>query len=271
MQGIGNDFVVIDAIHMPEMDWAQLAIAMGDRHFGIGSDGLLVILPSEAADFRMRMFNPDGTEDFCGNGLRCVGKYLYDCSFTDRTDLRIETLQGIKSMRLYVEGKLVKTVQVNMGPPRFHPRDIPMLVEGDQVVDYPLEVDGETLSVTSLSVGTAHTVVFVPDGEGAHFMQRFGALLERHPLFPERTSALFCEVRSPKELVLTIWERAVGETLACGTGACAAAVASRLHGYTGPEVRVTSQGGSLSILWDEGQDIFMAGPAAFVFRGEWFL
>ncbi|MCC6446092.1 MAG: diaminopimelate epimerase [Armatimonadetes bacterium] len=269
MQGIGNDFVVIDGTDMPEMDWPEIAVRTADRHFGIGSDGLLVILPSVAADFRMRMFNPDGTEDFCGNGLRCMGKYVYDCGLTRQTSLKIETSQGLKDLLLLTDGPQAQAVRVNLGPPRLHPGDIPMKVNAERVIDYPLEVDGEILKITALSAGTAHAVVFVPEGEGRGYLDRYGSRVERHPLFPERTSVLFCEVRSRREMALTIWERAVGETLACGTGACAAAVAARLHGLTDPEVDVTSAGGTLHIAWEEGSDILMTGPAAFVFEGVW--
>ena len=264
MQGIGNDFVVVDQAAWPDADWPDAAIRLCHRRFGIGGDGLLVLEKSDIADIRMRMFNPDGTEDMCGNGLRCIVRFAKE---TGRiaTDSTVETIAGIRSVRL--RGK---SVTAEMGRPAFAPASLPMIAEGDRVVDFPLPVGDEALPVTVVSTGTTHTIVFVetlPDD--ARFL-RLSPLIENHLLFPERTSVMWTVVEGDHSLRLRIWERGAGETLGCGTGACAAAVAAQLQGKVASgETTVRSQGGALDIRWENSPDapLWMTGPAEVVFRG----
>lgn len=259
MQGAGNDFVVVSGA---DFDWAALAPAMCRRHFGIGSDGLLVALPSETADVRMRMFNPDGTEDECGNGLRCLALYASLKGLVSGSEFRVHTLSGIKQVRLHGA-----QVTVDLGRASLDPASVPVLVEGDRALGVPLEVGGETVEIHSLSTGTAHTVIFgIPDEER---FQRLSPLLETHPAFPERTSIMWTDTAGPGRVRVRIWERGAGETLACGTGAAAAAVAAHLSGRAGSRVEVESRGGVLTIEVGPDLSILKTGPAELVFEGVW--
>ncbi len=270
MQGVGNDFVVIDAREHPAREWSGLAEEICDRHFGIGADGLLVIDRSHVAAAAMRMFNPDGTPDFCGNGLRCVARYLVDDNRRRTEDgsrhspLTIATLAGVRTAT--VSGEIVT---VDMGEPRFAPEDIPMRVSRERVVDYPLNVLGEKLRVTALSTGTTHTVIFVDELPDDDRFLSLGPAIEHHPLFPERTSIMWTKVDGPSSVKMRIWERGAGETWGCGSGACAAAVAAVIHGIDGGPISVHSKGGTLTVDWSEGSPIKMTGPAEFVFTGEY--
>lgn len=267
MQGVGNDFIVVDARTSRPLDWAALAREVCDRRFGIGADGLLVIETSHIADVAMRMYNPDGTPDICGNGLRCVARYVLERRSDSASALRIATLAGVRQTELHRTPSGECRVTVDMGKPRFDPTDIPMRVQGPTVVDYPLEVDGETFPVTVLSTGTAHAILFVeelPD-DGTFF--RISPRIEHHYAFPERTSLMWTRVENSSRLRLRIWERAAGETWGCGTGACAAAVAAILHAFVRGPVTVASRGGELVIDWKEGKTIRMSGPAEYVFEG----
>jgi len=267
MQGIGNDFIVIDARSMRPLDWAALAREACDRHFGIGADGLLVIESSRIADVAMRMYNPDGTPDVCGNGLRCVARYMLEKGGESRNTLRIATLAGVRLAELHRTPSGECQVTVDMGKPRFDPADIPMRAQGPMVIDYPLEVDGETFLVTALSTGTAHAILFVEDLPDDNTFYRISPRIEHHPAFPERTSLIWTCVESPSRLRLRIWERAAGETWGCGTGACAAAVAAMLHSFVRRPVTVASRGGELVIDWKGGKTVLMTGPAEYVFEG----
>jgi diaminopimelate epimerase len=264
MQGAGNDFVVVAG---SDSDWSAVAPALCSRHFGVGSDGLLVALPSERAHLRMRMFNPDGTEDECGNGLRCLALYGVLKEMASGERFRVETLSGVKDVRLNLEGPDSAQVTVDLGVADLRPASVPTVLGNDNALGVPLEVGGEALEAHSLSTGTAHTVIFeMPDEER---FQRLSPLLEHHPVFPERTSVMWTEVVAPDRLRLRIWERGAGETLACGTGAAAAATAAHLSGRTGNRVQVESRGGVLTIKIGPDLRLTKTGPAQVVFEGLW--
>lgn len=264
MQGAGNDFVVVQG---EDWNWSELAPALCDRHFGVGADGVLVALPSTVADVRMRMYNPDGTEDHCGNGLRCLALFALRRGLVPRADFRVESLAGIVSARVENADEPEARVTVEMGRADLSPRAVPALFPGERALGVPLEVAGETLVVHSLSTGTAHTVVFeMPDEQR---FQHLSPRLEHHPTFPERTSILWSHVESSDRVRVRIWERGAGETLACGTGACAVAVASYLSGRTGSRVDVVSRGGVLTVDLSPELELTTTGPAAVVFEGSW--
>jgi diaminopimelate epimerase len=271
MQGVGNDFIVVDGRKDGSLDWSTLSLELCDRHTGVGADGLLVLDTTHLADIRMRMYNPDGTSDVCGNGLRCMARYAVEREIVSGDTLRIATLAGIRSAHiLRCDRGGIRAVTVSMGMPKFDPIDIPMRVASDRVIDYPLALDdGLELPITALSTGSTHAVTFtecLPDD--ARFFS-VSPQVEEHPLFPDRTSLMWCRVEGEQRLRLRIWERGVGETWGCGTGACAAAVAAVMKGFVcaGERITVTSQGGELHILWREGEPIEMTGPAATVYEG----
>jgi diaminopimelate epimerase len=272
MHGLGNDYVVIDdrARRISERRLPRLAREMSDRHFGVGSDGIILVLPSKTADFRMRIFNPDGSEaEMCGNGMRIFARYLYDHRLTRKTELAVETLAGIIRPKLRIRSGKVQSVTVDMGPPRLERSEIPMKGKSGRVVNEPLELLGERLSVTCLSMGNPHCVTFVDDVEQFP-VERFGPVIEHHELFPRRTNVEFVQVVSPAELARRVWERGAGETLACGTGASASAVAAHLTGRAGRKVVLHLRGGDLKVAWDGKTDhVFITGPAQEVFTGDW--
>ncbi len=277
MQGVGNDFVVIDGRNEMGCDWSTLAIEMCDRRFGIGADGLLVLDNTQQADVMMRMYNPDGTPDVCGNGLRCVAKYAVERGVVAKNNLKILTLAGVRNAELLFKAEVGSSavsslVRVSMGTPRFIPADIPMRVIQDEVVNYPLELeDGSKMTITALSTGSTHVIAFVESLPDDDVFFKVSPQVENHPLFPERTSLMWAQPEGDNRLKLRIWERGAGETWGCGTGACAAAVAAIRQGYaqSGVEVSVLSKGGVLSILWQEGGVIQMTGPAEFVYEGSY--
>jgi diaminopimelate epimerase len=275
MQGVGNDMILVDARADPGIDRPGLAQAMCDRHRGIGADGLLVIERSARCDAAMRMYNPDGTPDFCGNGLRCVARFVAERTAPGMQEgerrLRIATIAGEREAIVRSDARTGCRITVDMGSPRYRPEEIPMRASGDRFWEQPLRVGGRTLTVTALSTGSTHTVVFVNELPDDPLFFRVSPLVENHPRFPERTSVMWARVESRNRLELRIWERGAGETLGCGTGACAAAVAARNAGLTDEEVTVASKGGELRIRWSEGQDIRMTGPAEVVFEGEYWL
>ncbi len=271
MHGIGNDYVYVSTFdqELPG-DPSSLAIAVSDRHFGIGSDGLILIEPSEVADARMRMFNADGSEsEMCGNGVRCVAKYIHDHDIARKGRVAIETGRGVLTLDLDCEGDLVARVRVDMGTPILQGGEIPTTLPGDPPVDVPLTVEGHDLKVTAVSMGNPHAVVFVEDVE-AFPVELVGAALERHPVFPRRVNAHFVQVISPDQVRMRTWERGSGITLACGTGACAVAVAGHLTGRTRERVLAHLPGGDLVLDWDgPGAPIFMTGAATEVYSGHW--
>ncbi|SMB94549.1 diaminopimelate epimerase [Thermanaeromonas toyohensis ToBE] len=272
MHGLGNDFVLVNGFRERiERDMAELARRLCDRRFGVGSDGLIFLLPSQVADLKMRMFNPDGSEaEMCGNGIRCLARLAYEEGLVQGRVIRVETLAGIVVPELILEGDKVSQVRVDMGEPRFFRREIPMLGEGDTAIEAPLEVNGEIWEATCLSMGNPHCVIFVPRIEEAPVTE-LGPKLEYHPLFPQRTNVEFIEVQNPGEIKMRVWERGAGETLACGSGACAAVVASALTGRTKRKVVVHLPAGDLQIEWAANNHVFMSGPAARVFEGLYYL
>lgn len=272
MHGIGNDYVYVNCFEETVSDPERLSVKLSDRHFGIGSDGLILICPSEKADFRMRMFNADGSEGImCGNGTRCIGKYVYDHKMTDKTEITLETLGGIKNIKLYPENGLVKTAEVDMGEAVLKPADIPIAADGDTYINKPITAGDMNVNITAVSMGNPHAVVFMDkDTVDVLDLEKTGPYFENHTLFPQRVNTEFIEVLSENTLKMRVWERGSGETWACGTGACAAAVAACLNGYCrrNSEITVKLKGGDLSIIWRNDGHVIMRGPAVTVFEGE---
>ena len=272
MQGLGNDYVYVNCLRETIKNPAEVSKFVSDRHFGIGSDGLIMICPSKVADFEMQMYNADGSRgEMCGNGIRCVAKYVYDYGLTDKTSISVETLGGIKYLDLTVEDGKVSLVKVDMGSPRLAPSQIPIVPENPEdtrIIDAPLEVEGKIYYMTGVSMGNPHTVVYVDDVKGLDLL-KIGPSFENHKRFPERINTEFAHVLDRKMVEMRVWERGSGETLACGTGACAVAVASILNGLTEDRVTVKLLGGDLLIEWDKEADkVYMTGPAKVVFDGE---
>ncbi len=271
MQGAGNDYVYVNCFEEKIDDISKTAKMVSDRHFGIGSDGLVLICPSDKADFQMIMYNSDGTQaEMCGNAIRCVGKYVYDRHLTDKTTVTIETLAGIKTLELNVEDGKVKTVRVNMGRPILVPKDIPVDSSKERFISEKVTVGGRDYDVTCVSMGNPHAVVFLDTLDGLE-IEKTGPLFENHSLFPKRINTEFVERIDEHTLKMRVWERGAGETLACGTGACASMAAAVLCGIAEKKAVLKLLGGELTIEWDgEGSDVFMIGPAEFVFDGEIF-
>ncbi|GAB6100756.1 diaminopimelate epimerase [Halanaerocella petrolearia] len=275
MHGLGNDFVLVNCFAEEVTNPAQLATKICDRNFGVGADGLVLILPSdlEEADFRMRIFNPDGSEpEMCGNAIRCFAKYLYDRDITDKLNIKVETLAGIIKPELVINDEEVELVKVDMGQPGLKPSQIPMTgQEQDQVVAEKLTVDGQEVEVTCVSMGNPHCVVFVDQIEEAP-VETLGPKLETHQAFPEDTNVEFIEVLNDNEIEMRVWERGAGVTLACGTGACGSTVACNLNDLTASKLTVHLLGGDLVIEWnEENNHVYMSGPATEVFTGTWSL
>lgn len=274
MEGCGNDYVYVDGSkeHVPAEQKSELVKKLSDRHFGIGGDGVIFINPSTEADFEMEMYNMDGSRsEMCGNGIRCVGKYVYDHGLTDKTDITVVSCGKVKYLQLYVDeatGK-VSTVRVNMGSPVLEASEIPVVAQGSPVVGEPIRVDGKEYRMTCVSMGNPHAVIFMDRMIDDETMLHIGPEFESHERFPRRTNTEFVEVVSRDYVKMRVWERGTGETLACGTGACAVAVACVLNGLTEPEVTVELLGGKLQIEWNREKNIvYMTGPATTVFDGE---
>jgi len=271
MQGLGNDYVYVNLFEEKVDDPARLAREISDRHFGVGADGLILILPSKVADVGMRMFNADGGEaEMCGNGIRCLAKYAYEHGLSDKEEMSVATMAGMRTVRLIVEGGVVTGATVNMGRPRLRRSEIPMLGHDDaQVVDEVLTVGDKTLKVTCVSMGNPHCIVPVRSLAGRDW-RALGPWIENQESFPERTNVHFVEVVSPQEVRVATWERGSGATLACGTGAAAVCVAMHLLGRTERSIVAHLPGGNLKLEWSEGDDcVYMTGPAVEVFTGEW--
>ena len=268
MEGLGNDYVYMDAINQNIQNISELAKKVSDRHFGIGSDGLILICKSERADFKMRMFNSDGSEaEMCGNGIRCVGKYVYDKGLTNKTNLSIETLAGIKYLVLNVENDKVKTVKVDMGEPILEPKKIPVLSQEQIVKNLELKAVDKTFKFTCVSMGNPHAITIV-DNVAEFDVEKYGKVLEVDKVFPQRTNVEFIEIIDDEHVKMRVWERGAGETLACGTGACATSVACVLNNLTKRNVKVELLGGTLEINWNEKDNhVYMTGPAVTVFEG----
>ena len=269
MHGTGNDYIYVNGFEEKLENPSEAAVKLSDRRFGIGSDGLILILPSDVADCRMEMFNADGSiGKMCGNGIRCVAKYVYDRGLVKKDVLRVETRSGVKTLQLRVEDGKVASVRVNMGQPELDPEKIPVLFSKDRMVDEEVYTpSGNVWRVTCVSMGNPHAVIFVDDVEGVN-LPAIGPEMEKHAMFPERANIEFAQVTGPHEVQMRVWERGSGETLACGTGACACAVASVLTGKTDRDVTVHLRGGDLHIFWDpDTDDVYMEGPVALVFDG----
>jgi diaminopimelate epimerase len=269
MHGIGNDYVYINALKQAPADPGALARKVSDRHFGVGSDGLVLIRPSDSADFMMDMYNSDGSQaKMCGNAIRCVAKYVYDRGLTDKTVLRIDTLSGVKTLQLQIVNGKVDTVRVNMGRPVFEPAQIPVRWPDRQMVEEPVAVAGHLYKMTCVSMGNPHAVTFVDDVDALD-LNRLGPAFENHDIFPDRVNTEFVKVIDRQNLRMRVWERGSGETMACGTGACAVLAAAVKTGRSDRQAVVHLNGGDLAIEWDETTDeISMTGPATFVFDGK---
>ncbi|WP_165244131.1 diaminopimelate epimerase [Paludisphaera soli] len=271
MHGLGNDYVYVETFSQPApADPGALARAVSDRHFAIGSDGLILIMPSERADARMRMFNVDGSEgEMCGNGVRCVAKFIHDHDIARKPRVTVETGRGVLTLDLTVEAGEAKLVRVDMGVPILAGAEIPTTLPGDPPIDVPLEIGGKELRLTAVSMGNPHAVLFVDDVD-AFPLEALGPLIERHPTFPKRVNVHIAQVISPREVRMRTWERGSGITLACGTGACSVAVAGVLSGRTEGRVLAHLPGGDLHLEWPaRDASVFMTGPATEVFSGEW--
>ncbi|MFD0587927.1 diaminopimelate epimerase [Paenibacillus sp. GCM10027627] len=269
MHGLGNDFIVVAGESQLPDNAAELALGLCNRFFGIGADGLVYILPSEKADFRMRIINSDGSEaEQCGNAIRCVAKYVYDNGLTGDEEITIETLgAGVQKVQLTVNGGKVQTVRVDMGEPILQGLQVPTTVDAERVIEHPIEVDGKEFKFTAVSMGNPHCVIYVDDAVGFD-LETWGPKLEKHPMFPRKINVEFVTVNSRNQADMRVWERGAGPTLACGTGACATLVASVLTGATDRAATVSLKGGDLFIEWNENDNhVYMSGPAAEVFRG----
>jgi diaminopimelate epimerase len=280
LQATGNDFILVDA-RTREGEWSKLARAMCDRHFGVGADGLILVQDSTSADLKMRIFNSDGSEaEVSGNGLRCFAKYVIERGFSIKMSsqgeqyncsLAIETLSGIRKAKAYMSGNKVNRVEVNMGLPQFQPEQIPVKVKVDiiPILDYPLAIDGRKLTLSLLSMGNPHAVSFLSRPVADFPLAETGPKVERHPIFPQKTNFEVARVLSRMKIEARVWERGVGETLACGSGACAIAVVAQLSDYVEEQVDIMLEGGTLTISWDRVGEVLLTGPVEEIFTGEW--
>lgn len=274
MQGCGNDYVYIDCFKEKVENPKELAIQMSNRNFGVGSDGLILVMPSDVADCKMRMFNSDGSEsEMCGNGIRCVGKFVHDKNIAKKDKITVETLAGIKTLEFFKDDKdMVLDVKVNMGEPIFNPKDIPVISDEEIVKNLKIKALDKEFTFTCVSMGNPHAVTFVDDVDNFD-VDKYGAILEKHEAFPKRANIEFVEVIDNNHLKMRVFERGSGETFACGTGTCATVVASFLNGKSDREnVFVKLLGGTLNITWNkDDNNVYMTGPARVVFEGEWLL
>lgn len=270
MHGLGNDYVYMDAINQKIENRSELAKKVSDRHFGIGSDGLILICKSDVADFRMQMFNSDGTEaEMCGNGIRCVGKFVYDKGLTDKEEVTIETLAGIKKLKFTIKDGKVEKVRVNMGEPILEAKKIPVESNLNPVKDLKIEAEDREFNFTCISMGNPHAITFIEDDLKDFDVAKYGRKIEIDTVFPNKTNVEFINIVDKNNIKMRVWERGAGETLACGTGACASVVASYINGYTSRNVCVELLGGKLEIEWNEkDNNIYMTGSATTVFEGE---
>lgn len=270
MHGLGNDYVYVNCFKEVVEDPTEVSRKVSDRHFGIGSDGLILIKPSDKADFRMDMYNADGSQaEMCGNGIRCVGKYVYDYGLTDKDHVSVETLAGIKYLDFQIENGKVAMVTVDMGAPELTAEKVPVVSDQEQVIKEDILVDGKEWKMTCVSMGNPHCVVFIEKPVKDFPLEEIGPKFENHERFPKRVNTEFIEVLDRKTANMRVWERGSGETMACGTGACASGVAAVLCGYMEDEITLHLLGGDLKIKWDREQNkVFMTGPATVVFDGE---
>lgn len=269
MHGLGNDYVYIDAIHQKIENESSLAQFVSNRHFGIGSDGLILICKSDVADFKMKMYNSDGSQaEMCGNGIRCVGKFVYDKGLTNKTTITVETLAGIKTLDLNIKQGKVETVRVDMGEPTLKPEQIPVTAIEEPVTNLRLKAEEKEFTFTCVSMGNPHAITIVENVKEFD-VEKYGKVLEVALVFPNKTNVEFIEIVDEKHIKMRVWERGAGETLACGTGASATAVACHLNGLTSRHVYIELLGGTLEIEWDKDDNhVYMTGPAVTVFEGE---
>lgn len=269
MHGIANDYVYVDCFKEKVEEPSQMASLISDRHIGIGGDGLILIKPSDKADFMMDMYNADGSRGaMCGNGIRCVAKYVYDNGLTDKTSITVETASGIKHLDLTIEEGEVSLVRVNMGKPELLADKVPIISKKERAINEPVLIDGSEWRITAISMGNPHAVVFMNDIDNLE-LEKIGPKFEMSKIFPDRVNTEFVKVIDERTVAMRVWERGSGETLACGTGACAVAVASVLNGFTKNAITVKLLGGDLQIEWDRSEDVvYMTGPATTVFSGE---
>lgn len=270
MHGIGNDYIYVNCFEEKIDSPERVAVYVSDRRKGIGSDGLVMIMPSDKADFRMRIFNADGSEAMmCGNATRCIGKYVYDKGLTDKTEITLETNSGIKYLTLFPENGKVEFVEVDMGKAILIPKEIPVISKKERFISEPVEVDGKEYKITCVSMGNPHAIVYMNDIKSLE-LEKIGPSFENHKLFPDRINTEFIEVIDSRTLNMRVWERGSGETFACGTGACASVVASVLNGYCkhDEEVTVHLRGGDLKITWNSDGTVIMKGPAALICDGD---
>jgi diaminopimelate epimerase len=270
MHGCGNDYVYVDCTKEPLENPEKVAVYVSDRHFGIGSDGLILIGSSDIADFEMIMYNADGSRgEMCGNGIRCVAKYVYDFGLTDKEEITVETLAGIKTLKMSVSDGKVDSVLVDMGSPKLLCSQIPVIFPGETMINQPMEVDGNIFKATAVSMGNPHCVIFTDEDVRTIDLPQIGPLFEHHATFPKRVNTEFANILDRENIRMRVWERGSGETLACGTGACATAVAAVLNGLTEQTVSLHLLGGVLKITYDKEADrVYMSGPATTVFTGE---
>lgn len=269
MQGAGNDYIYINCFSHAVSNPSELAVRLSNRHFGIGADGIVLIMPSETCDLRMRMFNADGSEaQMCGNASRCVGKYAYEKGLVHRSNITLETKAGIKYLQLHTNNDgIVNSVTVNMGAPKLTPESLPVQLKQEQMIAFPLQVEGFQGLITCISMGNPHAVLFVDNLEAID-IHRIGALLERHSLFPEQTNVEFAQIINKTTIRMRVWERGSGETMACGTGACAVLVAAMLNRFTEQETEIHCLGGTLHCRYDKTSgELFLTGPAEYTFEG----
>jgi diaminopimelate epimerase len=282
LQATGNDFILVDTLTGPrEGDWGELARAMCDRHFGVGADGLILMQDSTIADLKMRILNSDGSEaEVSGNGLRCFAKYAVEKGLTGKMSsqaelsnlyLAIETLAGVRKVKAYMSGNKVNRVEVDMGLPQFQPEQVPVKIKVDiiPILDYALVINGKELALAILSMGNPHAVSFLSQPIADFPLAEIGPKVEKHPIFPQRTNFEIASVSSRGEIEARVWERGVGETLACGSGACAIAVAAQLLDYVEPQVDIILEGGTLTVSWDRVGEVLLSGPVEEIFTGEW--
>lgn len=269
MHGIGNDYIYINCLEHDLLQPEKFSKWVSDEHFGIGADGLVLICPSQTADFKMRIFNADGSEaKMCGNAARCVGKYVYEKGLTDKTTVSLETLSGIKILRLSVNNNQITDVTVDMGKAILKPREIPINADGENYISQDMTIDGNVYQITCVSMGNPHAVVFVPDTDSLN-LEKIGPLFEHHSLFPDRVNTEFIQLIDNQTLKMRVWERGSGETWACGTGACASVVAAVLNGFCdyNKEILVHLRGGDLKITYHHDGTVIKKGPAAFICDG----
>ena len=269
MHGISNDYIYFNCLKERIDNPQEMAVLLSNRHTGIGSDGIVLIMPSDTCDFRMRMFNADGSEaEMCGNAARCVGKYVYDKGLTNKKEITLETLAGVKGLQLHIKDQQVETVTVDMGEPELRAELIPTTLIGGNIIDFPVEIGGQTHKITCVSMGNPHAIVFM-EGIDALDLPKIGPLFENHSLFPKRTNTEFVEVIDRNLFRMRVWERGSGETMACGTGACAVVVAATLNNLCDGKATVQLKGGDLQITWNNSNNrVYMTGSATTVFEGE---